>query len=291
MNAGPYTRIPATHIDYPYSNMVVRSNTTGTGLASGASTQIISQSLQFNAVPERVFIWVGRSESEVNQNINNQVGFTDGCCSIQAVDITWDNSAGIMSNYTAPQLYDMCRRNGLQDSWTVFSGRSTILNSTAAASPISVGTFGSLLQIEFGKDIPLKSDTLVSSTGVYNFSIQVTARNESSVPISNVELVILQVDTGVLRIANGSASSFIGVVGPADAATITEIPVELDEPLNYGGSVYSRLSELTARALKSPAFKDCIKNITNEALGSGVQGAGVLGGGVLGGGKRSLRLR
>lgn len=290
MNAGEHTSIPRS-VDYPYANMIVRSNTTGSGLGSGASTQVVSQSLQFNSVPEKLYIYVGRAESEINQNINTQVGFTDSACSIQSVDITFDNRAGILSTMNSVQLFDMCRRNGLSDSWTAFSGRTTILNSTAAGSPISVGTSGSFLELDFGKDIPLKSDTLVSSTGIYNFSISVQARNESAVPIANLELVILQVDTGILRISNGSANSFIGVVGPADAASITEVPVNnYDQPLSYGGSMFSKFGELTAKALKSPAFRECIKNVMNEALGSGVQGAGILGGGVLGG-KKSLRLR
>jgi hypothetical protein len=178
-------------------------------------------------------------------------------------------------------LYDLCRRNGLNQSYTGFSGQSNIFGG--GSNP--VGTGGSVLCLEFGKDIPLKSDTLVSSTGVFNFSIRVNGRNVSKDAITSLELFILEVQTGALTVANGSASSFIGVVGPGDASSLKELPVpNLEQPLSYGGNVLSKFGELASKAMKDPAFMKCA-----EAVKEKVTGAGVVGG--YEGGRRSLRYR
>jgi hypothetical protein len=282
-NAGEYTPIPRS-VTYPYTNMILRSNTTGQSAVAGASFAVTSNSLQFNTVPQSLYIWVGRSDSEINTSVSTKTEFSDAHCSIESIDITFDNRAGILSTANKVQLYDICRRNGLNDNYTGFGGFSTIFGGSA--NPI--GTSGSLLCLEFGKNIPLKSDTLVSSTGVFNFSIQVNGVNRSKTTINNLELSILEIQTGALTIANGSASSFIGVVGPSDSSSLKELPVpNLEQPLSYGGNMLSKFGELSSRAMKDPAFrKYACASESSESSGSGV-----IGGAVPGGNRRSLRFR
>jgi hypothetical protein len=269
-NAGGYTPIPKS-VTYPYTNAVVRSNTTGRSLASGATSDFTSNSLQFNTVPSSIYVYLSRAQSEIMATLDSKVSSSDTQCAINSINVTFDNVTGILASATQVQLYDICRRNGLTDSYTGFSGRTHVLGG--ASNP--VGTAGSMLRLDFGTDIPLKEDVLVSSTGVFNFSITVNATNYSGSQIDNVELNILEIQSGAMVVASGSASSFIGVVGQGDASSLKELPVDnLEQPLSYGGDVLSKFGELAAQEMKR---KFC--------------GGAVMAAGVVGGQHKSLRLR
>jgi hypothetical protein len=73
-NAGEYTPIPRS-VTYPYTNMILRSNVTGAGVAADTAFTATSNSLQFNTVPHALYIWCGRPDQDVNASVATKTRF------------------------------------------------------------------------------------------------------------------------------------------------------------------------------------------------------------------------
>jgi hypothetical protein len=286
-NAGLDTVVPSMNA-YNYANVVVQNTQFGS-VAPQEERDFQSSSFRFDMVPSHIYLWVGQAFSDIESDVNKSVGSSDAQFSISQVDILWDNRSGNLAAYDPAQLYKMSVENGLQQTWPSFAGKSQIIDGDR------IGLRGSILKIEFSKDIALKSGNLVGMSGVYNFSVKIRAKNNQplgSDPIP-AEMFILEIQEGLLSVGAGTASSFLGVLNSGDFGKLEEYPEEVTMADTYGGSFLSKLSEVASKApdqvKKACKMLEIADKIKGEFKSGGSVMGGAHGGAVRGG--RSLSSR
>ncbi|KKL04255.1 hypothetical protein LCGC14_2617890, partial [marine sediment metagenome] len=99
-------------------------------------TTIISNNIELQSVPSLITVFVKRRDSD------DAFTKTSTFLSITNVSISWDSRSGILSSASQEQLYDMSRKNGLNMSWSNFSGQSPFLSGS---DNLTIGGGGSVL--------------------------------------------------------------------------------------------------------------------------------------------------
>lgn len=152
-NAVPYWEAPR----FITSNL---SNINGfiPSLSSGyipAVTTVSTSSLQLNQIPDKLIIQV--------RNPLNQCawGNPDAFLGIKGISINFNNQSGILASATQQDLYRYSVENGYNGSWGEFSGFVTVPDSATGFGK-KIPSSGSLLILEFGKDINLTEDYYAS---------------------------------------------------------------------------------------------------------------------------------
>ena len=86
--------------------------------------------------------------------------------------MNFNNNSGLLSSYSAEQLYNITRKNNLNVTWDEFSGDTNKLSlPNLPTIPYTIPTIGSPLVLKFGEDIPL-SNSYLASGSMGQFSIQ-----------------------------------------------------------------------------------------------------------------------
>jgi hypothetical protein len=89
-------------------------------------------------------------------NADKTRNMSDFFFSITNLNITWGNKTGILSTLTQKDLYLICNKNGLRQSWPMFYGRA--INTYIGGSSKWYNGPGAPLCLNFGEDIPLLSE-------------------------------------------------------------------------------------------------------------------------------------
>jgi hypothetical protein len=106
-------------ISYPFAaiqNYIYTFNQVDNSLVT--TNTITSNYIQFQSNPHRVYISVSIS------NNNKTWNMPESFFPITNVNITWGNKTGILSTLTQKDLYLICIKNGLKQSWPKFYGRA-----------------------------------------------------------------------------------------------------------------------------------------------------------------------
>lgn len=198
----------------------------------GATSTTTLDTIRLSTIPEAVFIYAKPTISDT-QDRTDGLGLVvpDVFCSISRVQVTFENQSGIMSTYSSEQLYETCLRNGSNLSWDEWRYYK-----------------GSVLKLNFSKDIGLDPGSFVGQPGNYSF--------QATIDIFNPAPTLT--DTSALRNLNQNASQYFQVwmvfvmpgsitVAPGTAkATLGLVPVaaasrgsfnQLEDPKFFGGGV------------------------------------------------------
>lgn len=212
----PKNVIPFT--DYPrYITGVTNSSTI---VKNGGSNSIKSQNIQLNQIPD-LFIIALRKPLNTQTILDANIFLP-----IKSISINFNNASGLLSSATQQQLWEMSRDNGVQQSWFEWSGRAnsyiSTLDNTAITDVADLMrlTAGSVLVINPAKDLSLPPNLSNGCIGQFNFQIDVTAINYTSVDIIP-ELVIIPVNSGVFSTIAGSSSITTGLLTSQTVAAIT----------------------------------------------------------------------
>ena len=126
---------------------------------------------------------------------------------INSVSIQFNNQAGILSSATQQDLYQMAVKSGSNQSWYEFYGKANTSSSTLGAT--NVHTSGSILCLEFGRDIQLPEDFYASgSLGNFNLQVQLNVLNNTENNIDNTnpyEIVLITMNSGVFVCERGTS--------------------------------------------------------------------------------------
>ena len=211
---------------------------------SGTDTQIVrSQTLQLNQIPDKLIICVRKAMGDQRPQD------TDSFLSIKGISINFNNQSGILASATTQDLYRFSVENSSNQSWYEFSGSA---NKGNAGGSVRVPTSGSLLVLEFGKDIQLVEDFYCSgSLGNFNLQIQLSVQNQYNVPINDAELMIITMNSGVFCCEKGTSSTYTGLLTKQDV-----LDVSSQEP--YGKSDVQRLV--------GGGFLDTLKSVGSKLL-------------------------
>jgi hypothetical protein len=213
-----YMSIPPS-ISFPYTavqNYVYNFNNP---IAPNAQYTVTSNTIQFQSIPHRLIIGVSK---QVNTRTFND---TDSFLPITNVNITWNNTTGILSTLTQYDLWLISEKNGLKQSWAMFSGQAINVYGIAldTGQPYNKSIYGpsAPLALEFGSDIQLLNEDYPGKQGTWNFQIQVQGINNTP---NNVQpqLDIIVLYHGSMTISGGSVTLNTGLSAPGRA--IPELP-------------------------------------------------------------------
>lgn len=179
-----YTTPPIGYVprDLTYESLQIQRFVTplGSAVTADATSSILSSNMQLNCIPSHVFLFIREQDSSLTY------ASSDTVASITGVNINFNNKSGILSSANQAQLFQICRENGLQDTWDEFYGVTANLAT-------KVGLTGSVIKLVFGKDISIGDDH-VGKVGAYNLQVTANFRNiNQSASLANPTLYVIAV--------------------------------------------------------------------------------------------------
>ncbi len=229
---------------YPYYEVVPYS-TPSTTINANASNVINFNSVTLKTIPRRIYVFA-------RENLNDLTGVagcakTDTFGAIDKLNVTFNNKVGLISTAQASDLYNLCVENGLELSWSQFSRY-----------------MGSVVCLEFSKDLSL-DDTLASGVlGSFQLGIQATVRNPRPAGgrAVNYQLWVVAVNEGIMNIVNGSVSHQVGVFNNSQ---VIDTPVDADIKYKqtrdiYGGFIPQLMGVASLAKTLAPVAKTLLRN-------------------------------
>ena len=295
-NAVPFYELPrfisAPNVLVPssYNPAVQASNT----LVVPQTKILATSSLQLNQIPDRLII-------QVRNPLNKTAwGQPDAFLVISQLSINFNNQSGILASATQQDLYRYSVENGSNQSWLEFSGFATVPDPASGCGR-RLATSGSLLVLEFGKDIQLTEDYYsAGSLGNFNLQINLTVFNQFSYDITP-EIVLITMNSGLFVNERGTSSTYTGILTKADvlSASAQEPYFQSSVKRMVGGGFLDSLKSVAGKVLphllkhgKEELGKSDhpVAKLAHSALGA--MGYGSSGGqGSSGGGSSGGRMR
>lgn len=216
-NIVPFYELPRYITSFPNATLARKTNEAGTLLAYGPnSTSINLNTLQLNQIPDKLIIYVRKT-------LANNSTDPDVALPIGKISINFNNNSGILASANPVQLWQMSRDNGLTNTWTEYSGYGI----TAVLDPVSgapgaqlVGTVGSYLVLEFGKDIQLTEDFYAAgSLGNFNLQVQLTEvfnNTYADILANSYQIIMITMNSGVFVNERGTSSTYTGILTKQD---------------------------------------------------------------------------
>lgn len=248
---------------YPYANIQIFQNTP-VPVASNATQTLTYSNVQLTGIPQAAFIFA-------REQVTDRTPFdADSFAVIESLNIQFNNMTGILSGASQYDLYKIAVRNGLKQRYSDWAS-------------IYGGGVGSVLKVEFDRDIPLGDPALaVGRMGTYQWSGTVNVTNPSAASINYV-LYLIVVYEGILTVVDGSCMTQINLVsgmdvlqssGDDNSSNIDVAISEANRTTIEGGSIISSAQNFVARGQK---FYGAHKNTIDSVLKVGKQvGLGAL---------------
>lgn len=280
----PYFKIQ----DYPGNPITI---------AAGSTSTLTTTNLSFPSIPNRIYIWARERASSLQSSATK----TDTFLACQNLEVIYGNRP-LLQSMTQTQIYDMCVKNGLRDSFMQWIGE---VPDGSMKPGSTIGTMGSVICIDTVEDFGFASDLSPGvQVGTMNFTVRGIFKNTSGLSI-DAELIVVTVDEGIFAIPNaGSSSLHINVLTREEvlnASTNGEIPsVGKDTttaPLAFGGgSFWSKLGNAAKNVFgfvkDNHLLSKGLSHLNNPYAQTGSQVASALGlGGVSAGVSAGRRIR
>lgn len=271
----PMTMPRPALISYPYY-VVNRFPTGPTAIASNTTTVVSSNNIQLNSIPRRMYIFARQQNGE--QTFNS----TDTYAEIQNISIQFENVSGLLASASEQDLYNISKQNGLNMSWTDWTG------GPVQGSSGIYGTCGSVLCICPGIDIGLPDNLSSGVVGQFMMQYNITLRNPNvgtNAKSINYMLYLITVDEGVWSITNGtSIPQGQGVVSQMDVLNAKSKPwISYDDVAfaQGAGRFFSNMKNHMRRRMHHLMHE---KHDKGEGVNVGGVNVGGNGGVLLGGG-------
>jgi hypothetical protein len=191
-------------VDYP---RYLTTFSSGTTIASLATTTLTSQSIQLNQIPDLILI-----TARYPMNSQNQF-YANSFLAINNISINFNNASGLLSTATQQDLYNISFRNGSAQSFTEFRGFAN--NTGVPATPTAIQTVptsGSLLVLNPVMDFSLPSYLSSSSLGQYQFQFNLTVTNQFPYAIQQPEICIITMNSGIFVTQQGTSQIYTGIL-------------------------------------------------------------------------------
>lgn len=212
----------------------------GSTILAGASDVVTSPVIQWSQLPEKVYICVRRPRSESSNGGYKALSTTDTYFGINSINVNFGNQDGILAAAKPSALYLQAVRNGCNLSFVEWSGQTTKFAATNDST--SLGTVGSVIALEMGKDIPLQGLDAPGMSGSWNMQVTVNAKNVSAETLQ-AELCIVAVFDGIVTIEHpGRCYVTLGMVTPEQILQASNSEESYDDVMRlYGGSFGSNI--------------------------------------------------
>jgi hypothetical protein len=232
----------------PYAEFPRYITAFSTSLTSGSSATFRSSTIQLNVIPDKLILFVRKPiGSQTSADTDSFLTLSPS----NPVSISFNNVSGILSSASLQDLYRYSIEGGSNQSWYEFSGYGNLANAITGCGskkPLS----GSLLVLEFGKDIPLQEQYYApGSLGSFSLQVNLNCVNQGAATLSSEELVIITMNSGVMALERGSASIFTGLLTKSDVLEVSsQTPYyKADAVRMVGGGMMDNLKSLVGKVL------------------------------------------
>jgi hypothetical protein len=215
-------------ISFPYTLVQNFTFPGQSAISTNGNYTITSNTLQFQSIPHKIII-------SVSKLYNQKTRFdSDSFLPITGINITWGNTSGILSTLGQHDLYHVCRKNGLQQSWAMFHGQvinlytiGNVNNNVQAVTKTFRGP-AAPIALEFGQDIQLLVDDYPGKQESYNFQCQVNFVDNRDHTLSfdttyQPQLDIIVLYHGSVTIAGGNITLNTGIVPNMSGEDISKL--------------------------------------------------------------------
>ena len=227
-----YSRINTRNVlpiqDYP--RFVSSSNMS---FAVGASTTFTFPVIQLNQVPDTLLVFVRPPNSSISDATKHSRLST--YATITEASISFNNQSGILASCSQEELYNLSQANGSKQTFSDFKGKATsnysvlqydsVSNSTLVTAPanvdvvqfirhygVSTSSQGSILVLKPAYNFNLPSYLSAGSLGQFGLQIQLDCTNNLLETITNPEMVVIAVNSGLMVTQQGSSSLYSGLL-------------------------------------------------------------------------------
>lgn len=204
----PTCILPAlnSHPYIEYKTFPYNTNTRGV-TAENVLFSVTTSTINLTAIPDKLIIY-----APIMSYTNSTVGTTDAFYPIDSINITFNNSSGILSTMKQFDLFRMSAKSTGQ-TWEEFSGVA-LVKGNALTAPKQIRTTGSILALDFATDIPLPEAYLAPGvqgqfslvlTANYRYPFQSSKLPSGSLP-QDIEVRIVTQTSGVCSIQSGTCA-------------------------------------------------------------------------------------
>lgn len=219
-------------ISFPY-NRIQRFPNDITGISPGTSFQVSTNNITLNSIPGSIYIYCRLN----NQTLQSSPKWTDTFCSIDRIQINWNNHSGLLSSAQKNDLYKISVRNQCNMNWSSWSGERVYKTGDFVNKMAGVG---SVLRLKPGLDIGLESMEAVGVVGTFNLqmTVNLTYQNtDAAIGAQSFTLYIVTVEEGIADIVDSQVILNVGVLTPRDVldARANENLMDYEDMNNVGG--------------------------------------------------------
>ena len=169
---------------FPYSKLQQYIKPVGNFVA-GSSQTLISDSIKLSLIPHRMYAFVRHARSSSDYTV------ADSFAKISRMSVLWNNQSGLLSTASEQELFDISSRNDCNLSYPQWDKYR-----------------GSVMCIEFGKDIGLQANESAGVSGQYTIQVQIEATNLDDT--ANYEFFLLMDQPGTFSVFENGARASIG---------------------------------------------------------------------------------
>ena len=210
-----------------YYQPVISTQQAATLAPGAAVASFACQAQQLNQVPKRMLVFI--------RHLNPTSLQTQSWCRIDNFNLNFANVAGLFASASTQQLWQMSQRNGSNISWVEWNGYR-----------------GSVLAIDFGRDIGLEADLAPGTQGLFQIQPQVSFTNVSSQPFTP-EINVVYILQGNVTVVPNACRFTLGNLTRETVLQVAqfgqEIPHEMHSILDSGGSFWSSLKSFVKKAV------------------------------------------
>jgi hypothetical protein len=276
----PSDLLPARNVVPYYELPRYITNASINNLPDQSLTSVSTSTLQLNQIPDKLILFVRKPIT--SQGVSDPDAFLP----IDGVSINFNNQSGILSSAKATDLYRYSVENGSNQSWPEFYGNANVVDPATGRGSL-VRTSGSMLILEFGKDIQITEDFYASgSLANINLQVRLSVRNNTGALLNeNVEIVLITMNSGVFICERGTSSQFTGIL---DKQAVLEASSQVAYSQNemkrlVGGSFLDTIKSVASKVLPvvkhiANAIPDARAQAIGKTLGTFGYGAGMSGG-------------
>jgi len=169
---------------FPYSKLQQYIKPVGNFVA-GSTQTLISDSIKLSLIPHRMYAFVRHARSSSNYTV------ADSFAKISRMSVLWNNQSGLLSTASEQELFDISSRNDCNLSYPQWDKYR-----------------GSVMCIEFGKDIGLQANESAGVSGQYTIQVQIEATNLDDT--SDYEFFLIMDQPGTFSVFENGARASIG---------------------------------------------------------------------------------
>jgi hypothetical protein len=198
-------------------------------VAAGATQTVVLDAVRLSSIPKTLFLFGAHDRSTRDEKTS------DAFLAIDRVDVTFENRSGLLGTATPEDLYQISVSNGCNLTWQQFTRHR-----------------GSVVALQFGKDLGLDDGLAPGVRGNYSIQVTVTFRNPGANAFSFEAWQSYQM-IGTVELAKGSGRATIGNLMAAEVIQSHQHDMtyyDVYPSMLYGGSFWSSLKHIVSGAVK-----------------------------------------